>query len=159
MIKITGIILISSAISACGAYLSAKITQRKKFRKALFELLLYIKTCIENGNLPLNRIYENFYDSDAEKYGFLTVLRKSGLKDALISVKDELPEELYELYLSFSESAGKSLYSSSESALCARYVELIKEKEKKIAEKEAVKQLLFRRLGILCGLLAALLLI
>ncbi len=159
MLKITGIILLSSAISACGAYMSSKITQKRNFRKSLFELLIYVKVCIDNGALPLDRIYENFYDVRAEKNGFLRALRQSGLECALISVKDELPDEIYELYLSFAQSLGKSLYTSSESALCARYTELIKEKEKNYEQKEAVKQLLFKRLGILCGLLAALLLI
>ncbi len=157
MTRYIGIILISGAISMYGAYLSYRIKVSAKQRKALFELMLYIKTGIENGSVKLTDIYASFDNKYLEDCGF-TELLHSASPDALTHALNEsnikMPEEMKNLYLDFASSIGKSSYKASALDVCARYTE-----ENKISEKEEKKEQLYSKLGLLCGLLAALLLI
>ena len=162
MTRYIGIILISGAISMYGAYLSYRIKVSAKQRKALFELMLYIKTGIENGSVKLTDIYASFDNKHLEDCGFTELLHSASpdaLSHALSESNIKMPEEMKNLYLDFASSIGKSSYKASALDVCARYTELIKAEENKISEKEEKKEQLYSKLGLLCGLLAALLLI
>ncbi len=162
MMKYAGIILLSGAISMYGAYLSNKVKEETAVRKALYDLLMHIKCCVENGALPLDKIYKSFDNKILEKTGFLANL-KSGKSDAFYFALTQsgirISEEMRELYLQIAQAVGKSRFRAEESEQLSRYMSLIQMREASIMKKDEARQELYKKLGILCGLLAALLLV
>ena len=161
MLKYIGIILISLSVSMYGTYLSVKIRERKDIRNALLELLIYIKRSIENTYLPLDEIYKNFSNKSLEKIGFTKELC-SGKKDAFLSAINianaYLNNKLIELYHSISLSLGKSYSGNLESQKLAGYILMIEEECKTLDKEDNSKRELYRKLGLLCGLFAAIIL-
>lgn len=162
MMKYTGIILLSGAISMYGAHLSNKVKEETAVRKALYDLLIHIKCCMENGALPLDKIYKSFDSKVLEKTGFLQKL-KSGKSDsfyfALTESSIRISEEIRELYLQIAQAVGKSRFRTEETEQLSRYMSLIQMREAPIMKKDEARQELYKKLGVLCGLLAALLLV
>ena len=162
MLKIIGILLVSGAISLYGAHLSAVRRQNATLRAELLELLVRIKNGIENGGLPLADIYAGFNGKITEKRGFCRVL-KSGVPDAFARALDEvrafLPEEYIKIYTALAENLGKSGFRKTECEALTRAIADITVLEKKYAAQDEAKCVLYRKLGVLCGLLAALILL
>lgn len=162
MVKYIGILLVSGAISLYGAHLAAVRTEKAKMRGELLELLARIKNGIDNGALPLADIYAGFHGETLEKRGFCTVL-KSGVPDAfskaLAGVKKDLPEECAANYAALAAVLGKSGCCKTESAQIARYSGILTALEARYAKDDAAKCVLYRKLGALCGLFAALILL
>lgn len=162
MLKIIGILLVSGAISLYGAHLSAVRRQNAALRAELLELLVRIKNGIENGGLPLTDIYAGFNGKITEKRGFCRVL-KSGVPDAFARALDEvrafLPEEYIKIYTALAENLGKSGFRKAECEALTRAIADITVLEKKYAAQDEAKCVLYRKLGVLCGLLAALILL
>lgn len=162
MLKYAGIVLISGAISLYGAHLSYRLRRAGQIRGALYELLLHIKNGIDNGALPLDDIYAGFYNKLLDECGFLTPLKSrtpGALANALTNSDLRLPAEMERLYASLAGQLGKSGFRKSESERLARYMALIGLEEEKLRKTEEVRQVLYRKLGLLCGLFAALILI
>ena len=162
MLKIIGILLVSGAISLYGAHLSVLRRQNAALRAELLELLVRIKNGIENGGLPLADIYAGFNGGITEKRGFCRVL-KSGVPDAFARALDEvrafLPEEYIKIYTALAENLGKSGFRKAECEALTRAIADLSALEKKYAAKDDAKCVLYRKLGVLCGLLAALILL
>ena len=162
MLKIIGILLVSGAISLYGAHLSILRRQNAALRAELLELLVRIKNGIENGGLPLADIYAGFNGGITEKRGFCRVL-KSGVPDAFARALDEvrafLPEEYIKIYTALAENLGKSGFRKAECEALTRAIADITVLEKKYAAQDEAKCVLYRKLGVLCGLLAALILL
>lgn len=162
MLKLIGITLVSVAISMYGAYLSSRIKDRKNVRSALLELLVHIKTSIETTCLPLEEIYKSFSNKILEKIGFTKELC-SGKNDSFLSaihIADSyLNKKLTELYSALSFSLGKSYSGNTEVQKLAGYILLIEEECKKLSKEDDSKIELYRRLGLLCGLFAAVILL
>ncbi len=162
MLRLIGILLISVSLSLYGAYASARLAENAACRAELAELLFAVRTGIDHGALPLAEIYRSFSFRRLARIGFDRVLLAkpdASLADALEKAKPYLDGDVYELYADFASKLGKSGHVSAESALCDRYGALINEKEKSIRAREDVKRLLYRRLGLLAGLTAALILL
>lgn len=162
MIKYIGIIIISGAISLYGAHLSGKVQEEIALRKAFYELLVYIKCCIENGNLPLPEIYSSFKNEIFEKYGISHNLKSQStdaMKTALYECPVKIDSSVKSLYIQLSDSLGKSPFRLAESETLARYISLVEIEEKKLIKNDLAKKELYRKLGILCGLMAALILV
>lgn len=162
MMKYAGIILLSGAISMYGAYLSNRVKEETAVRKALFDLLLHIKCCVENGALPLDEIYKSFDSKILEKTGFIAKL-KGGKSDAFYIALTQsgirVSEEIRELYLQTAQTVGKSRFRAEEAEQLSRYISLIQMREASVMKKDEARQELYKKLGVLCGLLAALLLV
>lgn len=162
MLKYCGIVLVSGAISMYGAYLAGRLGKNRALREALYELLIHIKAGIDYGAAPLSDIFASFQNELLESVGFTPILKDGShdaFRKAIESEVIKLPNEISKLYESLAASLGKSGLSKVESELVARYMSLISTEEDKLSKKEQVKQVLYRRLGLLCGLFAALLLI
>lgn len=162
MAKYLGIILVSGAISLYGAYLSGKIQEQIALRKALYDLLLHIKCCIDNGALPLPQIYSLFKNPVLEKYGILEYLKRAGtdgIKAALNESTVKIDENIKSLYVQLSDTLGKSAFRTTESETLSRYISLIEIEEQKLIKNDQAKKELYKKLGILCGLMAALVLV
>ena len=154
--------MISVAISLFGAHLSGKVQEEIALRKALYEFLVYTKCCIENGNLPLPEIYSSFKNEIFEKHGITDNLKKSqtnAIKNALDNCPVKLDPAIKSLYFKLSESIGKSHFRVAESETLARYISLVEIEEKKLLKNDLAKKELYKKLGILCGLMAALILV
>lgn len=162
MLKYIGIILVSGAISLYGAHRSFLLKAWRSEREALYELLVYIKNGIDNGALALGTIYGGFENALLEKKGFTSLL-KSGAPDAFSRALEQselrLCGETRRLYETLAANLGKSGFHAAESEQLTRYMNLIREENRKLDESEEIRQVLYRKLGILCGLLAALLLL
>ena len=162
MLKIIGILLVSGAISLHGAHLSVLRRQNAALRAELLELLVRIKNGIENGGLPLTDIYAGFNGKITEKRGFCRIL-KSGVPDAFArafeEVRASLPEDCAKLYTALSVTLGKSGFRKAECEALTRAIADITVLEKKYAAQDEAKCVLYRKLGVLCGLLAALILL
>ncbi len=162
MLKYIGILLVSGAISLYGAHLSVLRRQNAALRAELLELLVRIKNGIENGGLPLADIYAGFNGGITEKRGFCRVL-KSGVPDAFARALDEvrafLPEEYIKIYTALAENLGKSGFRKAECEALTRAIADLSALEKKYVAKDDAKCVLYRKLGVLCGLLAALILL
>ena len=125
-------------------------------------LLYRIQNGIENGGLPLADIYNGFEAEQLEKRGFCQIL-KSGKPEALAqaveAIRAYLPEECASCYGTLAKTLGKSASRKTESTVLARYIGEISALEKKYAVEDEAKCVLYRKLGILCGLFAALILL
>ena len=162
MLKYAGIIFISVSISMYGAYLSNRVKERKEVRNALLELLVHIKRSIDSTSVPLYEIYKSFSSKTLEKTDFLNVLSSgeaSALLSAIDTVSQHLNEKLKETYISVASSLGKSCSAESESQKLASAIMFIKEEGAKLDKEDDSKRELYRRLGVLCGLLAAVILL
>ena len=145
-----------------GAYLAGRLGKNRALREALYELLIHIKAGIDYGAAPLSDIFASFHNELLNSVGFTPILKDGShdaFRKAIESEVIKLPNEISKLYESLAASLGKSGLSKVESELVARYMSLISTEEDKLTKKEQVKQVLYRRLGLLCGLFAALLLI
>ena len=162
MLKYIGILLISGAISLFGAHLAAVRAGNARMRGELLGLLERIQNGIDNGALPLADIYAGFHGDILEKRGFCKAL-KSGtpdaLSEALTLIAGDLPKECAETYFSFAASLGKSGFRKTESELVTRFKTNLSALEQTYVAEDTSKCVLYRKLGILCGLFAALILL
>lgn len=162
MIKYIGIILISGASSMYGSLLANKILNTGKQRRAIIELLYAIKNGISFGNVPLESIFESFENPVLSKCGFLSLL-KSKHPDALVRASKcknlNLPNDEKNLLITFACECGKSPFYENEALLCQRYIEIFEQKDKTVCIEEKNKANLYSRLGLLCGIVFALMLI
>ncbi len=162
MLKYAGIIIISGAISMYGAYLSSRIIQQKRIRAALLELLVYIKSNIENAALPLETIYKNFSDKHLDKCGFTEKLQ-SARPDALLYALESTDiisgKRIKDLYTCIAKDIGTSPFRKVEADKLSAAISLIRSETEKLDKNDDSKSELYRRLGILSGLLSAILLL
>lgn len=162
MIKYVGIILVSGALSMYGSLIANKVLNTGKQRRAIIELLYCIKNGVAFGKVPLENIFASFESPILEKCGFL-VLLKSKYPDALVKACNCenlcLPHDEKNLLCSFASECGKSAFYENEALLCQRYIEIFEQKEKALHTEETNKAHLYSRLGILLGLVLALMLI
>ncbi len=162
MIKYIGIILTSGAISLYGAFASSKVKSAAKHRKALIELLYAIKSGIEYGGVSLDEIFCTFENSTLEKCGFISILRSpspNAFENALECENLLISETEKALFCEFAKKCGKSYYTFGEQKLCERYIALAEAQDKKLCADENAKCTLYKRLGVLCGLLFAIILL
>lgn len=162
MLKYIGLILLSGGIGMYGAYLSSRLKKCGKQRKSIIELMYAIKNGVEYGGIPLDEVFNSFESDVLFSCGFMNMLRSKApdcLYNAFMCEGLLLCEREKKLCLEFAKKCGKSGFSDSEAKLCSRYISLLEALDKESSEKEKSKSLLYTRLGILCGLFAALILI
>ncbi len=160
MIKIVSIIFVSSAVSLYGMFAASSIRKAANQRKGLIELLYAIKSGIEYTGEDLCEIYRTFNNTYLEECGFCTILKSNSadsLRLALESGCLKIGETEKVLFYEFSKKCGRSAFATSEKQLCDRYIALSEALDKKLSVKENSKCELYRRLGVLCGLLTAIL--
>lgn len=161
MLKITGIILISAGITMAGCYKAHKIKEGILTRKALYCLILHIKSKIESSAARLPEIYASYDNTLLNKTGFTAYLKKGGIdafSKALEYTHLNLPDTLCKTYGELASRLGKSRSVTEESRLIEDYVREIRAEEEKIIKNDEAKLVLYRKLGIIAGLLAAIIL-
>ncbi len=162
MMKYIGIILVSCSVSMYGAVMANKIKNIGKQRRAIIELLYTIRNSIEFGCVSLDKTFSSFHNDVLDKCGFTKIL-SSPYPDALSRAFESdciiLPENERLLLQAFAKECGKSAFSQNETKLCTRYINLMERNETEMLKIEKNKSALYSKLGILCGLLTAIILI
>ena len=162
MLKFAGIILVSGAVSLMGANKASAIKENISARRELLGLLIHIKRSIEHTSTPLNIIYGTFESKALERCGFSELLksgRTDAFKDALCSSRLVLPEKTAVLYKEIAENIGRSCFKKKELDVLERYIPQISAVDDELEKEDLSKIKLYRKLGILFGILAAVILI
>ena len=85
MFKTAGLIIILAA-SVAAAYISSRSCRsRLAANEGILDLVRFIKARIMYYNDPLDKIYNDFENSELDSRGFITELRSEGFSEALIS--------------------------------------------------------------------------
>lgn len=162
MLKLAGIILISGGIAMAGFYKAFRIKESINIRKALFGFILRVQTSIESEKLSLNDIYLSYNNTVLDKTGFTEIL-KSGNENPFLHALEEselkLNKGIYEIYRDIAENLGKSRIAREESERLKRYISIIEKSEEELIKKDESAFILYRKLGILTGILAVIILI
>lgn len=159
-IKYLGILAISCAISVFGAIKASEIKHKSEARKEILHFLMHVETGIKYGSSSLAEIYDSFKSDLLDKCGFTNIIRQG--PPYTFSVEgsfSELSKEENSYLSEFFTKIGKSYSREEEIKLCRYYIsvfELFYEESKKNDKSKAV---LYRKLGIICALLAAIILI
>ena|GEM_PF-2725134 len=163
MLKIIGLIFVSSAVSFGGILMSESIREGTRQRSALLNLLYFIKSNIALGSLPLHEIYCRFEDKTLEEIGFIREMRKhtpDSLYRAFENTKGiKLTEKEKADYFSFASQIGRTGSVENEETLCLRYIEILGKVAESENSKDENRAKLFRRLGPVLGLFLAVILI
>ena len=160
MIKYAGIIVISCAISLFGAIKASEVNQKTKLRAEILRLICHIEAGIKYGSFHLSEIFGSFKSDLLEKNGFMTEIR-SGCTDTGKIIESTLSalstEEKTKLSQFFSQ-LGKSYCREEEISLCKYYISSLKSIYEANEKKDKAKAVLYKKLGIICALLTAIIL-
>lgn len=156
MLKYIGILILSLSVSAYGALLSKNLCDTHELRKEICSLIKNIEHGIRYGSKPTAEIISACKLKNLEKSGFITALLSGENEGAVIqSHLKMLTDEEKERLTSFFTNLGKSSYRESELDFCREYLEYFENFEK-VSEKEVKeKSLLYKKIGIICGILTA----
>ena len=110
MIRFLGLLLVAASTLGSGAVYAAALAAELRQWEGFLKLARHIRTRIEGFHQPLDGIYASFRDDTLEACGFLPLLRRQGLAEALTSCRSRLTlrPALIALLTDFSEPLGKS---------------------------------------------------
>ena len=160
MIKYIGIILLSSSVCSYGFLMSKKLKQDHNVRNELTNLLRSIEHGIRYGSKPINQILSECNLPYLKKCGFITCLLsgcdiRENTKSHLGMLTDEEKQRVTEFF----SLLGRTGNSESELIFCKGYIEYFENFEKISQEQVKSKSLLYRKIGIIFGILAAIIFI
>ncbi len=156
MIKITGIIILSVGISMYGSILSLTVKERHIIICELLSLIKAIKNGIKYGSVPLEKIYNSTALPNLEKYGFLNAIKDGTLPCSAVNTHLQmLSHEDRDNLCEFFQQIGKSSSTDAEITLCDRYIILFEQREKDSLKENLEKSVLYKKLGIVAALVAA----
>lgn len=160
MLKYAGIFAIASAIAAFGAIKASSIKQKSEIRKEIIRFISHIESCINFGTAPLCDIYCSFNSELFEKCGFKKLIASGFINQA--SIKNALSElskdEIYTLSEFFS-NIGTSFSRQEEIRLCKYYLSAFETFYEENIKTDNSKASLYKKLGIICALMTAIILI
>ena len=160
MIKLLGIFLISSSVCVYGMNLSRKVKYTNTLREDIYLLLKAIERDIKFGCIPISRILASYTPITKSIEELLSSL--SNEKNADNTIEENLQlltENEREKLKVFFSVIGKSSCSEKELILCRNCIDFFEEinaKSKKDADTSAT---LYRKLGILGGIMTIIILI
>ena len=162
MFKIVGIVCVSVSIGMYGLYKAHTIKANILFRRSLLELLIHIKNCIDTSGMPLCEIFSSYQNDVLQRAGFLEKLctgQKDAFETALKECSYSLGEQTGQLYFELAEELGKSKHKKRETELLERFILLIRQKQEALEKDDEAKCVLYSKLGVLCAILFAIILI
>lgn len=160
IIKYIGLLLICISASAYGAKMSEAVKLSYKTKVEITEFLKAIERGIKYGGVPIQNILKGYTSPMLEKCGLLNSLRHGETK------KEKFEEQLSVLGASdkaklyeFISHIGKSTNSGKELIICRECINYF-ENSVCYSEKDArEKSVLFRKLGVVSGILIVIILI
>ena len=119
--------------------------------EALADFVMYIGQQIETFRTPLYKIYEEYSNERFEKEIFFEVLRAKGFYEALLSIRDKLPRDVFSVLEKFSRAIGAG-YEKGQAELCAYTVEGLKKMILERKERYDSRMRMYRLLPLLLAL-------
>ena len=160
MIRLLGALMIFVSCAAIGFSASSMYSKRVRQLEAFAQLISYIGAQIDGFLMPLERIYASFENRTLEECSFLTALREEGGVAAMQICRRSLnlTQNEREELLRFFEGLGKhSAYE--ETRHCTYFEKRIKELAEAARGEYPSKSKVCRTLGVLLGLMLALVLL
>ena len=160
MIKAAGIILLSASVYIYGTFLSRRTGYTQAVREEILSLLKAMERDIKYGRRPISEILTSFNAETQSVQSFIHAVSDG----KCVSV--EADRHFYNLSLSerdkitrlFSE-IGKSSSSDKELILCRNCIDFFGENNAKTKKDSDSGSLLYRRLGLIGGILTIIILI
>lgn len=158
-IKYIGVFAVFIACSALGFCLAGNEGKRVKNNDALISLIKHIRRKALYYRSAQSDIFESFESDLLEKNGFLDLLRKKGLYDAVESTKCfELDDGCERALLSFASEMGTlpivELVSS-----CDALIDELCENQARLSADSPARQKAYSSLGMLFGIMIVILLV
>ena len=160
MLKIAGILIITVFATIAGYECAFTLKRRIQTLEAIIKMLDSLKDRITYFNLSLKDFLEEYSEPYLENSGFLGMAKETGISNALVLLSDTLCLRDSDIKLLTEFADGPSAYTGK---LEAQRIEYYKGELMKLSD-EAKKSLplktrLFCSLGLLCGILCAVLII
>lgn len=157
MIKLVGILFIVGAASACGFECSSMLTRRVRSLEAFVRLFDALAGRISAFSTPINEFFASYSDETLEACGFLSRIG-NGFCEAVNECSRALclEDDDIKLLVAFGDGLG-AMSASEEAKRCLYYKD---ECDKSAAAARAelpVKTRLLKSAGVMCGVLAAVL--
>ena len=160
MIKIIGILILSSSISVYGTLCSSALKEAIRLRYEIIQLLNSIQNGIRYGSVPIDRIINDRKFPLIEKSNFYDLYNSGGnMQDIIGECFKSLSKEDKDMLLSFFTTIGKTAYSEKEINLCFYYVDYFEKTQAEREKDTASKVLLYKKIGIVSGILCAIIFI
>ncbi|MBE6632455.1 MAG: hypothetical protein E7623_07130 [Ruminococcaceae bacterium] len=151
-----------AAMVAASSYLGELYYERYKGRSdtlgALIAFVDYLKGQIEYFGSPLVRIYRDYKDPKLRT--LLDTAEENGLYYALKKHKDTLPMDAntHKLFEEFSKKVGRGT-AEEQIRFCESYLDSFKKLHCRISEELPKNRKLYTSIGLMAGILAAILLL
>ena len=160
MIKYIGIILLCSAISGLGAYLSNATKNSLLTRDELIDFIRHINSGIKYGGTELPGIYSTYSSDILGKCGFIQGLLQNKsislvVDESLYMLKSDEREKTKEFF----SKLGKSHLCEKEMLLCASFIDYLTQAQQKSQKEDTAKALVYKKLGIIASLICAIIFI
>ncbi len=159
-IKYIGMIFIFVCTTLIGNGLAVSEKRKIERGEALRGLIAKISREIECFKAPLDTIYNSYSSTLLDKLGFLEVVRKKSLRDALAESGNIFcyKEDTYNALVGFADFLGKS-ECSDQLSRCKYILSLIDEDLKKSREAYPKNRKMYSSLGVLAGVMIIILLL
>lgn len=160
MLKYIGIAILSSSVSVYGAILAKQLKDTHALRSEVVELLKSIELGIKYGSKPIRDILVECNLTNIKKSGLITsLISGQSARDAIENSLKALTTTEKNKLCEFFESIGKSTYSENELIICRSYIEFFENSIKMSGREISLKAMLYKKIGIICGILAAIIFI
>lgn len=159
MLKIIGICMIVAAMTAAGRGYAGLIKKRLCSLEGIIELIDALEIKIRDFATPMPEFFKS-YKGGKDMTELCKTAGQTGLDRALKACKERLAleDEDMNLLLEFAGSLG-TLSAQEEAKRCSYYKEELKRRASEVKENLPVKAGLLKSAGVMCGILAAVLLI
>ncbi len=160
MLKYIGIFILACSLSAYGVVMSSSLKAKNNLRKEILVLLKNIERSIKYGNTSVINIINECDLPYLNKCGFCKTF--SGIHSAQAVVNStlgELSTKDRENLVTYFSNFGKSQFCEYELKNCRYYIDYFEKTQSDIEKDIAVKINLYKKLGLLTGILSAIILI
>ncbi len=156
MIKYIGIALLSSCVALYGNMKSQQVKEAMSIRNSIIKLLHTIQSSIQYGGTVKSRIYYQFHDENLEKCGLLPLLKSAHPDEFSIEKSLSLLEKEERCMLTgFFTQLGKSVSCKNEAEVCRRFINEFECAGEEFEKSRKAKTMLYKKLGIICALVTA----
>lgn len=160
MVRYIGILILASSLSAYGSLLSLSLKSSNNLRKEIILLLRNIERCIKFKSCPVTEEIKNCNSPMLKKCGFCECLyRDDNAKAAVNSTLHTLSSKDREMLCEYFSTIGKSRYTEQELKTCRYYIEYFEQTQVQSEKDISTKINLYKKLGLLSGILTAIIFI
>lgn len=158
-IRYFGILLVFAASTVFGFSMASSAGTRLRNNEGLIFLIRHIRQKIGYFKSTPSEIYASFENRDLEKNGFCKVLCEKGLLEAIERVNCfELDENCENALKEYAGQIGKTPLGDQISS-CDYLIELLETGQKRLCEEYPAKRKVYSSMGMLFGIMAAIMLL